>query len=340
MAATIKVGIVGYGTIGKRVADALKLQPDMELSGVTARSYNFRIEVANKKGWPIYATEDADLDNLKKNGIDVKGDINDLLQASDIIVDCTPSKVGAEMKKKYYEPAGVKAIFQGGEKETVGQCSFNADANFETARGKEFVRVVSCNTTGLCRLLNTLKKKWHIKKVHANLVRRAADPVDIKKGPINAIVPKLTVPSHHGPDVNTVMDDIEVITLAVAVPTTLMHVHCLEIELNGDAPTTEQVVEQLEKTHRIFMLRGETGVTSTAGVMELVKDLHHQRGDVVDNCIWQKGVHVQNSTLFLFQAIHQESIVVPENIDCIRAMCTEMSPEESMKITNETLGIK
>jgi len=32
---TIKVGIVGYGTIGKRVADAVALQKDMKLVGVS-----------------------------------------------------------------------------------------------------------------------------------------------------------------------------------------------------------------------------------------------------------------------------------------------------------------
>lgn len=340
MSEKVRVGIVGYGTIGKRVADALDMQPDMDLIGITARSYNFRIEVAKRKGWPIFSTEDAEIENLKKNDIPLKGNIHDLLKKVDIIIDCTPSKVGKVNKEKYYIPAGVKAIFQGGEAAEVGEASFNADANFEESRGKDFVRVVSCNTTGMTRLLKAVSDKWKINMVHATLVRRAADPVDVKKGPINAIVPKLTVPSHHGYDVKTVLPDIEVITLAVAVPTTLMHVHCLEIELEGDIPTTAEVVAQFDKRSRIFILRGETGVTSTAEIMELVKDLHHQRGDVVDNCIWQKGLLVEGKKLFLFQAIHQESIVVPENIDCIRAMCTNISKEESMKVTNQTLGIK
>ena len=46
----VKVGIVGYGTIGKRVADAVLLQDDMELVGVTVNSYNYKIKAANKKG--------------------------------------------------------------------------------------------------------------------------------------------------------------------------------------------------------------------------------------------------------------------------------------------------
>ncbi|MFB6095307.1 MAG: glyceraldehyde-3-phosphate dehydrogenase, partial [Halodesulfurarchaeum sp.] len=30
----VRVGINGYGTIGKRVADAVRVQPDMEVLGV------------------------------------------------------------------------------------------------------------------------------------------------------------------------------------------------------------------------------------------------------------------------------------------------------------------
>ena len=40
----IRVGVVGYGTIGKRVCDAILLQEDMELVGITANTYNYKIE--------------------------------------------------------------------------------------------------------------------------------------------------------------------------------------------------------------------------------------------------------------------------------------------------------
>ena len=52
---TIKVGLVGYGTIGRRVADAIALQKDMELVGVTAHSYSYKTEVAKTKGLKIFA---------------------------------------------------------------------------------------------------------------------------------------------------------------------------------------------------------------------------------------------------------------------------------------------
>ncbi len=33
----IKVGVVGYGVIGRRVADAISAQPDMDLIGVVKK---------------------------------------------------------------------------------------------------------------------------------------------------------------------------------------------------------------------------------------------------------------------------------------------------------------
>ena len=45
----IRVGVVGYGTIGKRVADAILLQDDMHLVGVTYRDIkSHRIKSAQK----------------------------------------------------------------------------------------------------------------------------------------------------------------------------------------------------------------------------------------------------------------------------------------------------
>ena len=50
---------------------------------------------------------------------------------------------------------------------------------------------------------------------------------------------------------------------------------------------------------------------------------------------------VQDGVLYYYQAIHQESDVVPENIDCIRSMC-EIEPDNMKSIlkTNKALGIE
>ena len=82
-----------------------------------------------------------------KAGMKTAGTLDDLLKKVDIIIDTTPGGV-AEGYKAKYEAAGVKAIFQGGEDHSLTGISFNAMANYHESWGANFVRVVSCNTTG------------------------------------------------------------------------------------------------------------------------------------------------------------------------------------------------
>lgn len=333
MADKIKIGVFGYGTIGKRVADAVKLQKDMELVGVTGNTYNFRMEVANMEKIKIFTVAD-DKDFLA-NGIKPEGTVNDLMQACDVIVDCTPKKIGRENKEKYYIPNKVKAILQGGEKQDVGECSFVAQCNYKEALNKDYVRVVSCNTTGLSRTLNAIDNKFGIVDVCATMIRRGADPGDIFHGPINAVVPVLEMPSHHGPDVKTVLKDMEIFTTALSVSSTLMHVHTLTCEMKKPVKA-EDVVDVLKNTRRVRIVRNAERVRSTAEIMELAKDLGAKRGDMHDICIWEEAVGTHNSKLFFMQAIHQESDVVPENIDCIRAMMGFEDAEKSMDMTDKS----
>ena len=55
---SIKVAINGYGTIGKRVADAVDAQGDMEIIGVTKTRPAFGCDLAVRKGYPLYCTYD------------------------------------------------------------------------------------------------------------------------------------------------------------------------------------------------------------------------------------------------------------------------------------------
>ncbi|MFH1409452.1 MAG: type II glyceraldehyde-3-phosphate dehydrogenase [Nanoarchaeota archaeon] len=335
---TIKVGIVGFGTIGKRVADAVNLQQDMKVIGITAKSYNYRIMNAAKQGMPVFTVEGAD----ELPGISVQGDIKDLCKEADIILDCAPKPMGKENKGNYYVPNKVKAVFQGGEKANVGQCSFTAQCNYKESVNKDYVRVVSCNTTGLSRSLKALDDAFGVDFVRATLVRRGTDPGEIKKGPINAIVPAMELPSHHGPDVRTVLPDMEVFTTAIIVPTTIMHMHTLSVVLKRgmNGITVDDVLKTFKDQARIRVVSSKEGIHSTAQICELARDLGHKRGDMMDLCVWKEGMGLHHGELFFMQAVHQESIVVPETVDCIRAMMGEEDAEKSMLLTNKSLGMK
>ncbi len=335
----INVGVNGYGTIGKRVADAVAMQKDMKLVGVTAHSYSFNTEVAKRKGYRIFASGDND---LKANGIKPDGDINNLLEEADVIVDATPKKIGKENLDKYYRQKKIKAILQGGEKHEVAGTSFVAQCNYNEAVNKDYVRIVSCNTTGLCRTLDAVNKKYGIASVHATMIRRGADPGDIHHGPINAIVPVLEMPSHHGPDVRTVLHNVEIFTTALSVPSTLMHLHTLTVDLRRRA-NVEDVIELFRNSARIRVVRNAEHLRSTAEIMEFARDMGRLRGDMPEICVWQEAIGVisnAHNKLLYMQAIHQESDVIPENIDCIRAMTGLKDSEKSIKMTNESFGIR
>jgi glyceraldehyde-3-phosphate dehydrogenase (NAD(P)+) (phosphorylating) len=56
--ARIRVAVNGYGVIGKRVADAVVAQDDMELVGVADLVSDWRIQVAIQKAYPIFSATD------------------------------------------------------------------------------------------------------------------------------------------------------------------------------------------------------------------------------------------------------------------------------------------
>jgi glyceraldehyde-3-phosphate dehydrogenase (NAD(P)) len=74
--------------------------------------------------------------------------------------------------------------------------------------------------------------------------------------------------------------------------------------------------------------------------MELGKDMGRPRGDMWENCIWEESVTMYEGELYFFQAIHQESDVIPENVDAIRAL-TEIETDGAKSIakTNKAMGL-
>jgi glyceraldehyde-3-phosphate dehydrogenase (EC 1.2.1.12) len=170
------------------------------------------------------------------------------------------------------------------------------------------------------------------------MVRRGADPAEIKKGPVDAIVlDPPTVPSHHGPDVQTVLPHISITTMATIVPTTFMHVHAIKMDLKKSA-TRDEVIDLILAHSRLGLIRKGTAIRSTAELKEYVLDMGRPRADMWENGIFEASITSTGNELLMFQAIHQESVVVVENIDAIRAMAGKVTdPGVSIRMTNEAL---
>lgn len=335
----VRVAVNGYGVIGKRVADAVTLQPDMELAGVADVSFDYRIRVAVERGYRLYASVPEKRAEMLAAGLPVAGDLEALLKDADIVVDCTPKRVGAG-NKELYERAKVKAIWQGGEKHSLAGYSFVAQVNYDGARNRDTARVVSCNTTGLCRLLGALHARGWVKRARAVLLRRGTDPWEShKNGMINTVIPETKVPSHQGPDAQAVIPDLDITTMAGAGPYNLSHIHFAMVE-TASPVSRDEVYEALAKAPRIAFVRATDGLVALNTVIELMRDLRRPRGDMWEVAVWEDALTADTREIYLAYQVHNEAIVIPENIDCIRALTgLESSAQASMALTDSTLGI-
>jgi glyceraldehyde-3-phosphate dehydrogenase (NAD(P)) len=333
------VAVNGYGVIGKRIADAVAAQDDMELVGVADVVSDWRIKVAVEKGYPVYAATPQATEQMRAAGIPVAGDLDELLGWVDVVADATPKKVAAANLEKY-RAAGVKSIFQGGEKHSLTGHSFVAQANYETAIGRDATRVVSCNTTSIVRTLGALKKAGLLKKARGVLIRRATDPWESDhSGVMNTVVPEKVIPSHQGPDAQTVDPELDVVTIAVVAAHTTSHLHAWSVELTRPA-SKDEVLAAFRAAPRIAFLRMSEGVVALNSTLEMMADLGRPRGDMWEVGLWEDGLTVTGNELFYNYQVYNQAIVVPETIDAIRALTgIEKDGAASIAKTDKALGL-
>jgi glyceraldehyde-3-phosphate dehydrogenase (NAD(P)) len=336
----IKVAINGYGVIGRRVTDAVLLQNDMELVGVSDVSFDARIRAVLNNKVELYASTKESFESAKEKEIKLKGTLKDLLNVSDIVVDCTPKNMGAKNVALYREHK-VKFILQGGEKHEVTGHSFVAESNYAEALERESTRVVSCNTTSIVRTLTVLKKTNALKCARGVILRRSTDPWKSHlKGILNTLVPEEKIHSHQGPDANTVDRSLDVITMAVMVPETLGHLHYWSIQLSKEIQR-EELVEAFKKSSRIMLVKASDGLTAINTVKELMLDLGRPHGNLYEVAMWENLIETRGEEAFYAYMVDNQAIVIPETIDAIRALDGRVvHVQESIELTNDALGIK
>ncbi|MBI5930562.1 MAG: type II glyceraldehyde-3-phosphate dehydrogenase [Chloroflexi bacterium] len=335
----VRVAVNGYGVIGKRIADAVVAQEDMELVGVVDVVSDWRIKVATEKRYPVFAATVQAYNQMKAVGINVAGTLDELLAHVDIIADATPKKIAAANLEKY-RVAGVKSIFQGGEKHSLTGHSFVAQANYETALGRDTTRVVSCNTTSIVRTLGALKSAGLLKKARGVLVRRATDPWESDhSGVMNTVVPESHIPSHQGPDAQTVLPELDVVTIALVASHTTSHLHAWTVELTRPA-TRQEILDAFRAAPRIAFLRMSEGMVALNTTLELMADLGRPRGDMWEVGLWEDNLAVSGTELFYNYQVYNQAIVVPETIDAVRALTgIEKSGMKSIAKTDAALGL-
>lgn len=339
MNARIKVGVNGYGVIGKRVADAVAAQEDMALVGVSDVISDWRIKVAARRGIRVFAATPASAESMRAAGVVLEGALPDLLSDVDVVVDCTPKHVAGKNVAEYTR-RGLKFIVQGGEKhETTGH-SFVAESNYATALERSSTRVVSCNTTSIVRTLGALKRAGLLRRARGTLLRRATDPWESHLGGImNTLVPEESIPSHQGPDAQTVDPDLDVITMAVKVPETVAHLHYWSVQLTRAASKAD-ILEAFSASSRIALIPHADGLPALNAVKEMMSDLGRPRANLYEVALWSDMLRVDGDEAFYAYMVDNQAIVIPETIDAIRALAGgERNAEISIQRTNAALGV-
>lgn len=337
--AKVKVGVAGYGVIGQRLADGVALQKDMELVGVADLAPTLSIRALKERGMPydLYLVDGADRSKFDALEIPVAGTFEELCQKVDVMLDSSPGGVGLK-NKEIYKRLGVKAIFQGGEKNEVADVFFHGYANFEKGLGQDYLKLTSCNTTGLIRAVDCLDRKFGIEKVAITIVRRVADPGDYHRGLTNALqVDK--APSHQAVDLMTIMPHVNATGILVHTPVT--HGHFITVVATGKQKITrEQAIEAFRSHDRIRVVRLDEGFLGNASFFRYARDCGHLRGDMYEIGVWEDSIVESGNDIMFGIHIPQESVTIPETLDAVRsAMKMQLDRESGTAETNKYLGL-
>ncbi len=334
----IKVGVAGYGVIGQRLADGVALQKDMELVGVADVAPTLSIRALKEKGMPydLYCAID-DTTALDNAGIPVSGKMDDLLQKVDIMLDATSAGIGAK-NKKLYEKYGLKAIFQGGEKNEVADVFFHGYANYEKGIDQQFLKLTSCNTTGLIRAVDCIDREVGVEKVAITIIRRVADPGDYHRGLTNALKVD-EAPNHQAVDLMSIMPHVNATGILVHTPVT--HGHIITVVATPKKKIGKSELLEMFYNHpRIRVVKIKDGFLGNASLFRYARDLGNPRGDMYEIAVWEESIVNSGDDIMFAINIPQEAVVIPENMDAIRAAtCMQTDRLEGVNLTNKYLGM-
>ena len=335
-----KVAVVGYGTIGQRLADGVKLQGDMELVGIADVAPTLALRALQEKGMPydLYCPVPANVPLLEAIGIPVKGTLEQLLSQVDVVLDATSAGIGAK-NKELYKKYNLKAVFQGGEKNEVADVFFHGYANYEKGVGQQFLKLTSCNTTGLIRAIDCLDRAYGVAKVAITIIRRVADPGDYNRGLTNALQMD-KAPNHQAVDLMTIMPHVQATGLLVHTPVT--HGHIITILATPKKKINkEQALAAFKQHPRIRVVRLADGFLGNASLFKYARDLGNPRGDMYEIGLWDESITFSGDDIMFALNIPQESVTIPETIDGIRAaMKMQTDRLEAVGETNKYLGMK
>ncbi len=335
----VRVGVAGYGCIGMRLAEGVVRQEDMELVGVADIAATLPVRSLAERGMPyrLFTAADDAAGRLEQAHIPVSGSFDELIAGVDIMLDAAPGGVGALNKTRYVQ-AGVKAIFQGGETSEVADVFFHGYGNYEKGVGRDYLKLTSCNTTGLVRVIDCLDRVVGITRTAITIIRRVADPGDTHRGLVDSLMLE-PIPNHQAVDLMHIMPHISATGLLVHAPVT--HGHIITVLATPRSPMSkQQIVDAFAAHPRIRVVRIADGFNTNTSLFNYARYLGHPRGDLFEVAVFEETIGHSGDDIMFAVHIPQESVVIPETMDGIRAALSMQTDQaEAVALTNTFLGM-
>jgi len=335
----VKVGVCGYGAVGQRLADGAARQGDMELVGIVDVAPTLAVRALHESGmaYDLYLVDMSRKPEFDALGIPIAGSFDDLLEQVDVALDATPAGIGAK-NKVMYEKHSVKAIFQAGEKNDIVDVFFHGYANYEKGIGQSFLKLTSCNTTGLIRAVDALDREVGVEKVAITIIRRVADPGDTHRGLVDVLMVD-PVPNHQAEDLMLIMPHVHATGLLVHTPVT--HGHIISLVATPKKSISKIAFLDICRAHpRIRVFRIADGFNSNTSLWKYARDMGNKRGDMYEIGVWEECVGMSGKDILFAINIPQEPVTTPETLDGVRA-AMEMQTDrlEAVGQTNKYLGL-
>ncbi|MFF2745985.1 type II glyceraldehyde-3-phosphate dehydrogenase [Kitasatospora sp. NPDC058048] len=317
----IRVAVLGAGAIGKRVIHEVLSDNRFTLAGVVVRSAN--VFVHARPDMPYYAFGEDTARTLQTQGVGVRGRLEDLLAQADVIIDCGPSRSGATRAALYHE-AGIRSVFCGGERDrTLGPVVHPALSSEELLSAQS-VRLTSCNTTALARVVAALAPA-SINELNVTVVRCCTDTDKAGKGITNGAVLG-PAPSHHAQDLVSVVPGLRATSLALTVPMDAGHVIHARIALSPQL-SRKAALARLAEAPRLNVIH-EGSTIDQAHRRATTKTPWHNRYDL-DVQVVDTGTP---DRLDLWLALDNEAITIPEALDVLATTTTGPARGETIGV--------
>jgi len=275
MRGTKNILVVGTGTIGEPLIgllchfkDQLGLDDVLFHKNTPLLTDRSKVKALIKRGARIVANADR-IEGFEDLGIKVDLDFEEALEASRIVIDCTP--MGNEMKDRWYKKYEDNTdlfVAQGSEFGFGKQYARGINDQVLDHKTDKYVQVVSCNTHNLSLIIKALGIEEddpdNLVEGRFVCIRRSNDISQDAK-----FVPSPEVGSHkderfgthHARDAwhlfNTMGYDLKLFSSAIKLNTNFMHALQFHMKVKKKV-THEELIKRCERNDRIAMTHKKT----------------------------------------------------------------------------------